>query len=128
MFWISTDEKMKLLVLTLIAIASSSAIREEQNICFHIGGVEICGDSSISGKKNEKDKRIFHCYYINGVETCVPGITRDEDLNLAEIVASIEKVVQAMHGFVGGSSLTREEQDVAPCITSSSNIVYKMVC
>uniref|UniRef100_A0A2C9LLN8 Uncharacterized protein n=1 Tax=Biomphalaria glabrata TaxID=6526 RepID=A0A2C9LLN8_BIOGL len=104
---------MNLFLLTVVFVASASAnvIRDEQNICFHVGGVEICGDPSISGKRDETGKRVFPCYYIDGVRTCVPGIKREEDLTLAEIVANIGKVVHVIDGFVGGAATKREEQD-----------------
>ncbi|KAK0055534.1 hypothetical protein Bpfe_015046 [Biomphalaria pfeifferi] len=107
---------MNLFLLTVVLVASASAnvIQEEQNICFHVGGVEICGDPSISGKRHEEDKRIFPCYYIDGVRTCI-GIKREEDLNLAEIVTNIGNVVHVIDQFVGGVATKRDKKMFTPC-------------
>uniref|UniRef100_A0A2C9L090 Uncharacterized protein n=1 Tax=Biomphalaria glabrata TaxID=6526 RepID=A0A2C9L090_BIOGL len=105
-----------LLSLVLVAAASANVIREEEDNCFPIAGVNLCGDLPISGKRDEKDKRILPCYYIDGVRTCI-GIKKEEDLNLAEIVADIGNVVQVIGSFIGGAATKREEQDLDACIT-----------
>ncbi|KAK6959731.1 hypothetical protein BgiMline_034897, partial [Biomphalaria glabrata] len=77
-----------LLTVVFVATASSNVIREEQNICFHVGGVEICGDPSISGKRDEQNI----CFHVGGVEICGdPSISgkRDEQ-NICFHVGGVE--------------------------------------
>ncbi|KAK0055532.1 hypothetical protein Bpfe_015043 [Biomphalaria pfeifferi] len=92
---------MNILLLTLVFVASASAYiirpldevyaKGEREICLPIFGVaQISADPHIRGK-------------------------RDEDINLAEIVANIGKVVHVIDEFVAGTAGKREEQDV--CIT-----------
>uniref|UniRef100_A0A2C9LQN3 Uncharacterized protein n=1 Tax=Biomphalaria glabrata TaxID=6526 RepID=A0A2C9LQN3_BIOGL len=87
---------MKLLFPLLALVASSSAfiwkdemVKPLRSLCIPLFGVaQVCADPNVSVGK------------------------REEDLNLAEIVADIGKVVHVIDGFVGGATAKREEQDL----------------
>ncbi|KAI8776648.1 hypothetical protein BgiBS90_022396 [Biomphalaria glabrata] len=89
-------KKMKLLFPLLALVASSSAfiwkdemVKPLRSLCIPLFGVaQVCADPNVSVGK------------------------REEDLNLAEIVADIGKVVHVIDGFVGGATAKREEQDL----------------
>ncbi|KAK0055527.1 hypothetical protein Bpfe_015038, partial [Biomphalaria pfeifferi] len=71
-----------------------SGAAAKRAVCFHVLGAEVCADPTVSGK-------------------------REENFNLAEIVANIGKVIHVIDGFVSGTTTgaKREEQDI--CLTIS---------
>ncbi|KAK6959734.1 hypothetical protein BgiMline_034901, partial [Biomphalaria glabrata] len=89
-------KKMKLLFPLLALVSSSSAfiwkdemVKPLRSLCIPLFGVaQVCADPNVSVGK------------------------REEDLNLAEIVADIGKVVHVIDGFVGAATAKREEQDL----------------
>ncbi|KAK6959735.1 hemocyanin-like 1 (Hcl-1), partial [Biomphalaria glabrata] len=88
-------QRMKLLVLVLVALAvstSANVIRDERDLgCIQIMGINPCAIRDANTKK-------------------------EEDLNIAEIVADIGKVVHVIDGFVGGAAAKREDIVKRPCI------------
>ncbi|KAK6959736.1 hypothetical protein BgiMline_034903, partial [Biomphalaria glabrata] len=85
-------QKMKLLLLALAvsATASANVIQEKRAVCFHVLGVEVCADPSVSGK-------------------------REEDLHLVKIIADIGKVVHVIDGFISGATAGVKRTDLGGC-------------